>query len=147
MCDACIYVKSDNSFIIVLHVDDLLVIGPSEVGISKTKAFLMTKFALKGLGDVSLLSGMQVSRDRLKGTLGINRGKYVQHTPAAIRFCRQQIGKHTRHWKTPGPVSRNSTGRCQQTAIPRICVKSPLLIDVYALGHCLLCNAVNSGDE
>ena len=38
----------------------------------------MTKFAMKGLGDVSLILGMQVSRDRLKGTLGINQGNYVK---------------------------------------------------------------------
>ena len=48
-------------------VDDLLVTGSSEVGISKTKAFLMTKLAMKDLGDVSLILGIQVSRDRLKG--------------------------------------------------------------------------------
>ncbi|CAN0525830.1 unnamed protein product [Laminaria digitata] len=79
MCDPCIYVKSDSSskVFIVLYVDDLLVTGSSEVGISKTKAILMTKFAMKDLGDVSLVLGMQVSRDRLKGTLDINQGNYV----------------------------------------------------------------------
>ena len=60
------------------YVDDLLVTGSSEVGISKTKAFLMTKFAMKDLGDVSLILGMQVSRDRLKGTLDINQGNHVK---------------------------------------------------------------------
>ena len=38
----------------------------------------MTKFALKGLGNVSLILGMQESRDRLKGTLDINQGNYVK---------------------------------------------------------------------
>ena len=111
MCDPCVYVKNDSSskVFIVLYVDDLLVTGSSEVGISKTKAFLMTKFAMKDLGDVSLILGMHVSRDRLKGTLDINQGNYVNS--AAIRVCPQQIGKHTRHWKTPGPKTRTSAGR------------------------------------
>ena len=52
----------------------------SEVGIFKTKAFLMAKFAMKYLGDVSLMIRMQVSRDRLKGTLDINQGSYVNTT-------------------------------------------------------------------
>ena len=59
---------------IVLYVDDLLVTGSSEVGISKTKAFLITKFAMKDLGNVSLIRGMPVYRGRLKGTLDINQG-------------------------------------------------------------------------
>ena len=115
MRDPCVYVKADNSskVFIVLSVDDLLVTGSSEVVISKTKAFLMTKFALKDLGDVSLIKGMRVSRDRLKGTLDNNQGNYevCQSNSAAIRVCRQQIGKHTRHWKSPGPKTRNSAGR------------------------------------
>ena len=38
----------------------------------------MTKFATKDLGDVSLILGMQVSRDRPKGTLDINQGNHVK---------------------------------------------------------------------
>ena len=60
----------------MVYVDDFLVTGSSEVGISKTKTLLMTKFAMKDLGDVSLILGMQVSRDRLKGTLDFDQGNY-----------------------------------------------------------------------
>ena len=57
MCDPCAYVKNDSSskVFIVLYVDDLLVTGWSEVGVSKTRAFLMIKFAMKDLGGVSLI--------------------------------------------------------------------------------------------
>ena len=61
----------------MLYVTDLLDIGSSEVGISKTKEFLMTTFAMKDLGDVSLIVGMHVSCDRLKGTLDIKQGNYA----------------------------------------------------------------------
>ena len=37
----------------------------------------MTKFTMKDLGDASFILGMQVSRDRVKGTLDINQGNYV----------------------------------------------------------------------
>ena len=59
MCNPCVYVKDDSSskLFIVLYFDDLLVTGSSEVGISKTKAYLMTKFAKKGLGDVFFYFG------------------------------------------------------------------------------------------
>ena len=133
MCDPCVYVKNDSSskVFIVLYVDDLLVTGSSELGISKTKAVLISKLAMKDLKYVSLILGMQVSRDRLKSTLNINQGNYVKAS-AAIRVCRQQMRKHTRHWKTPGPKTRSSAGRWQQAAIPRNCGKSHLLIDVQA---------------
>ena len=54
MCDPCVDVKDDSSsnVFIVLYVDGLLVTGSSELGISKTKAFLMANFAMKDLGDV-----------------------------------------------------------------------------------------------
>lgn len=49
------YVKDDTSskMFMVLYVDDFLVSVSSEVGISKTKAFMMIKFAMENLGDVS----------------------------------------------------------------------------------------------
>ena len=86
MCDPCVYVKDDNSskLFVALYVDGLRVTGSSEVGIFKTKVLLVTKFAMKDLGDVSLILGMQVR-------------KLCQRNSAAIRVCRQQIGKHTRH--------------------------------------------------
>ena len=130
---------------IVLYADDLLVTGSSKVGVSKIKAFLMTKFAMKGLGDVSLILGMQVSRDRLKGTLGINQGNYVKAILQRFGFV------DSRSVSTPGTgnplnLTRNSAGRWQQAAISRNCGKSHLFIDVNTLGHCLLRNAANSGN-
>ena len=83
---------------IVLYVTDLLDIGSSEVGISKTKEFLMTTFAMKDLGDVSLILGIQVTRDLLNDNLQLTKvTRLCQRNSAAIRVCRQQIGKHTRH--------------------------------------------------
>ena len=71
MCDPCVYVKDDSSskVFIVLHVDELLITGSSEVGISKAKAFLMTKVAMKDLGDVSLILGMQALWTLIKETM------------------------------------------------------------------------------
>ena len=49
MCDPCVYVKANRSsdVFIVLYVDDILLTGSSEVSISETEAFPMTKFAMK----------------------------------------------------------------------------------------------------
>ena len=107
----------------------------------------MTKFAMKDLRDVSLILGMQVSRDLLKGTLDINQGNYVKAILQRYGFVDSRSVSTTRNWKTPGPTTRNSAGRWQQAAMRRNFGKSHLFIDVHTLGHCLLRNAANSGDE
>ena len=71
---------------------------------------MMTKFALKDQGAFSLILGMQVSRDRLKGTLDINQGNYANAILQRYGFV------HNRSVSTPGtgkplePNTRNSAG-------------------------------------
>ena len=51
----------------------------------KTKIFLMIKFAMEDLGGVSLISRMQVSRDRLEGTLDNDQGTM------STQFCSDTV--------------------------------------------------------
>ena len=106
----------------------------------------MTKFAVKDLGDVSLILRTQVSRDRLKGTLDVNQGNYVKVILQRYGFVDSR-SVSTPGTGKPGPKSRNSAGGWQQAAIPRNCGDSHLFIDVYTLGQCRLRNAASSGDE
>ena len=65
----------------------------------------MTKFAVKDLVGVSLIFGMQVSRDRLKGTLNLNQGNYVDAILQRYGFV------DSRSVSTPGtgkPLDLNS---------------------------------------
>ena len=90
-----------------------------------------------------------MSRDRLNGTLDINQGNYVKAILQRFGFV------DSRSVSTPGTGKALhlklgtllDAGRWQQAAISRICGKSHLFIDVHTLGHCLLRNAANSGDE
>ena len=149
MCDPCVYVKDDSAskVFIVLYVDALFVTGSSEVCIFKTKAFLMTKFAMKDLGDVSLNLGMQVSRDRLNDTLDISRGNYVK---AVLQRYGCVDGRSV---STPGAgkplylkfgtlLDDGNKLLYQETVGSIIYLSTCTRWD-----HCLLRNAANSGDE
>ena len=64
--------------IITLYVDDLLVIGSTVRVIETIKKKLKHNFQMSDLGDVSLVLGMQVTRDRKKGTLTISQEDYTK---------------------------------------------------------------------
>ena len=73
--DTCIYIYERDGIIIILtlYVDDLLVIGGDTQLIEKIKRKLMDQFKMTDMGDVvSLVLGMQVTRDRQGKTLTIS---------------------------------------------------------------------------
>ena len=63
--------------IITLYVDDLLVIESNVYVIETIKKKLKDNFEVSDLGDVSLVLGMQVTRDREKETLTISQEDYT----------------------------------------------------------------------
>ena len=69
-----IYNHDDVVIIITLYVDDLLVAGSSTQVIETVKKKL-DKFKMSDIGDVSLVLGMEGTRDRENGTLSIFREK------------------------------------------------------------------------
>ena len=73
--DTCIYIYDHDGIIIILtlYVDDLLVIGGDIQLIEKIKRKLMDQFKMTDMGDVSLVLGMQVTRDRQGKTLTISQ--------------------------------------------------------------------------
>ena len=102
---------------------------------------------MKDLGDVSLILGMQVSRDRLEGTLDINRGNYIK---AVLQRCGLIDSRSVCTDGTGKPLDLKFgtlLDDSNKQLYQEIVVKSHLFIYVYTLGHCLLRNAANSGDE
>ena len=73
--DSCVNIYNHNNTVVIitLYVDDLLVIGSNVRVIEAIKKKLKDNFQMSDLGDVSLVLGMQVTRDRKKGTLIISQ--------------------------------------------------------------------------
>ena len=76
--DPCVYVyKVENgSAILTLYVDDVLLLGTNKQLLEKLKKKLMDRFEMTDMDDVSRVLGMNVTRDRVKGTITINQKGY-----------------------------------------------------------------------
>ena len=72
--DTCIYIYRKNGIAITLtlHVDDLLLVGTYIQKIESIKRKLIDRFKMTDMGDVSLVLGMLVTRDRQNKTLTIS---------------------------------------------------------------------------
>ncbi|CAB1096530.1 unnamed protein product [Ectocarpus sp. CCAP 1310/34] len=78
--DSCVYIYKRNHTIVIitLYVDDLVVIGGNIEVIEAIKTKLMEQFQMSVLGNVSLVLGMQVTRDGEHGTLTITQADYTR---------------------------------------------------------------------
>ena len=97
--------KGDVCFVPV-WVDDLLLVSNSERGVAHAKQVLREGFSIKDLGPVATYLGMQVSRDRNRGTLDITLEAYI--SGLSSRFA---------------PLLQEETGRCQTPMSPEVLSK------------------------
>ena len=59
-------------------MDDVLLVGRDKAVLEALKGKLMARFKMTDMGDVSLVLGMRVTRDRKNGTLTINQDNYTK---------------------------------------------------------------------
>jgi hypothetical protein len=77
--DECVYLKiSGSKFIfLVLYVDDILLASSDLNLLHQTKDFLSRNFEMKDLGEASYVLGIEISRDRTRGLLGLSQRNYI----------------------------------------------------------------------
>ena len=79
--DNCVYFKKigDGIFIyLLIYVDNMLIICKNMAGINQPKENLKSKFEMKDLGVAKRILGIDILRDRKKGTLSLTQTGYVQ---------------------------------------------------------------------
>ena len=78
--DPSVYVYEDETGFVVLtlHVDDIMFLSASKPLLNKLKKKLMNRFEISDMGDMSRILGMNVARDREKGTITINQKDYTE---------------------------------------------------------------------
>ena len=59
-------------------MDDILIAVKSKLEIGKLKLQLNEEFKIKDLGEAKKILGMEIQRDRLKGTVGLSQKAYLQ---------------------------------------------------------------------
>ena len=78
--DPYVYIYSEGCdiYVLTLHVDDVLLLGKYRKVLERIKRKLMGRFSMTDMGDVLLVFGMEVTRDRTKGTVTITQKNYVK---------------------------------------------------------------------
>ena len=76
----CVYVYEDETgfYVLTLYMDDILFLSTSKPLLNKIKKKLMNRFEMSDTGDVSRILGMNVTRNREKGTITINQKYYTE---------------------------------------------------------------------
>lgn len=77
--DQCVYVKKTNEHILIVMVwvDDVLIAFSEKKAEMELRAALSSKYKMKYLGDASVILGINITRDRQKGTISIEQRKYL----------------------------------------------------------------------
>lgn len=79
--DPCVYFRdtqTDKAVYLLLYVDDMLIASGNKKTIQELKDRLNGEFEMKDLGKASRILGMDIIRDRQKGTLILSQGKYIE---------------------------------------------------------------------
>ncbi|KAH9679839.1 hypothetical protein KPL71_026297 [Citrus sinensis] len=79
--DSCVYFKtlsSEDRIYLLLYVDDMLIACKKREEIEKLKMELNTAFEMKDLGTATRIMGMQIVRNRSKGTLFLTQAMYAK---------------------------------------------------------------------
>ena len=76
--DKCIYYKSENDVctVICLYVDDLLIFGSNIHAVNAAKCLLTANFAMKDLGEASVILGIKITRSK-KG-ISLDQSHYIE---------------------------------------------------------------------
>lgn len=78
--DSCIYFRElqcGRNIYLLLYVYDILIACTDEKEVCEFKVLLSTEFEIKDLGDAKKILGMEVVRDRVKGTLTTDQEDYM----------------------------------------------------------------------
>ena len=78
--DLCVYmrdVKTDKAIYLLLYVDDMLIASGNKKVIKDLKEKMSGEFEMKDMGNASRILGMDIIRDRKKGTLILSQRKYI----------------------------------------------------------------------
>ena len=76
--DPSIFITEDRSLIIGLYVDDILVVGKDLRATNAVIQGIREIWEIKDLGDVDVILGLKILRDRVQGTLKVNQTAYIQ---------------------------------------------------------------------
>jgi hypothetical protein len=76
--DHSVFTNQDRTMIVALWVDDLVILARTVYEMQPLKKALSEGFEMKDLGKARHLLGMQITRDRVRGTIAIDQKHYIE---------------------------------------------------------------------
>jgi Reverse transcriptase (RNA-dependent DNA polymerase)/Chromo (CHRromatin Organisation MOdifier) domain len=93
----------DEKCFVCLHVDDIIVATDKMKLKMKIVDVLQSNFLVKILGELSMFVGVQITRDRVKGTIDLDQSAYAERV-----LRRFDKWNHWKKVKVPAPAARLS---------------------------------------
>ena len=112
--DECIYLKTSGSnfILLILYVDDILLASSNICLLKETKAFLLSQFDMKDMGEAHYVLGIEITRNRKQQALGLSQKNYLDKI--LQRFGMQGCNSGD------APISKGDrlhTGQCPKSAL------------------------------
>ena len=77
--DPCIYVSSEETFLIGVYVNDIILATNCERRMEEVKKSLWNQFEIKDLGKLNYFLGVKIPQDHRRGTIWIGQPIYTQN--------------------------------------------------------------------
>jgi hypothetical protein len=76
--DPSVFITEDRALLIGLYVDDMVILGPTPSAVEKVVQGIKGLWEIKDIGDISLILGIKVTRNRKERTLKLSQKAYIQ---------------------------------------------------------------------
>lgn len=76
--DNSVWTNQERTIFVSTHVDDLMIAAPEQEDIDRIKAHMASKYEIHELGPISVLLGIQITRDWSKGTISLSQAHYIK---------------------------------------------------------------------
>jgi hypothetical protein len=84
--DWSVFTNKDNSLIVGVYVDNLVIMGPNLAAIKALKAAISAVYPVKDLGDIKFCLGLTIHQQRQSKTLTISQSHYIESMLLAYRM-------------------------------------------------------------
>lgn len=120
----------NDTIIIVLYVDDLLIAGNNRHVLNHVKSEFSSRYKMKDIGAAHEFLGIHILRNRANGTLQINQVKYIEKI--LTRFSMTE----SKNAPTPMPTAALTE---QNGGIPRVSTATPYREAIGSLMYLMIC--------
>ena len=85
--DLCIFVSEDQSLLILLYVNDMVILAKDIIVVQEFKEAIAKRWEIKDLGEVKRILGLEVTRNRLARSIRITQTVFTDEVMSEYRLA------------------------------------------------------------